>query len=342
MTCIQVLTTHLSTRVENAEKMFNNLKKEVKTKDELRTIFFSYPVDKIMEKLRENETGSHFLGELKAFLSGFGYYKEKILDPAIPSYIESPSRILETIISEITSGDEEINIIDETYEKKLCMDTIIDNNKFPVTFIFKILLKILQKLTKIEEEEVFYFTIYTPLLRRTLLELGAKLSLKENIDIFFLLNNEIQETLTNPSFPLTSLSSRIEQRKAEIKKNIQIVEEPIPTEDVDTESGFVLTGIPVSKGKCQGRVKVIRDMSLFPEVKDNDIIIAPYIDPSWHFLIKKAGAVVTEFGGMLSLGSVLAREYKKPAVAGVQNVLMSFIDHQSVEVNGNTGKIRRL
>lgn len=342
LTCMQVLTTHLSAKLENASTIFNNLIKQVKIKDELRKIFFSYPVDKIIDKLNENEIGQHFLEEMKDFLSGFGYYKEKILDPALSNYIESPARILDEIIAEITANNDETNI-DETQEKKLCMDTVIQKLKFPVTFIFKLLLKILQSITIIEEEEVFYFTIYTPLLRRTLLELGSKLSLKDRTDIFFLLNNEIQETLTNPSFPLTALSNRIEQRKAEIKSVHQVVEEPIQTEEVESDKeGFVLSGIPVSKGKYQGRIKIIRNMDSFPDIKGGEILIAPYIDSSWQFLIKKAGAIVTEFGGILSSGAILAREYKIPAVAGVRNVFMSFIDNQSVEVNGNTGKIRRL
>ena len=339
--CCKILTQNVSVRIQNSDKIFNSLIFKIKTNEDLKDIFSSYAADKILIKLNEIEAGQNFLEELKEFLSEFGYYKEKVLDPIFPTYIESPLSVLDDIKNELKSVKDPVNM-SESDEKRLCLDALEKNFNFNFKFIFKIFLNLAQKFMIIEEEEAFHFTIYIPLLRRTLLELAAKLPFKEPEDIFYLSIDEIFEILNDISYPFTSLYSRIDHRKIDRQRMIEAAEREIVPEVSDIIEEGSLKGIPLSKGKFKGKAKIIKDMSVLPDIQKGDVIIAPYIDSAWQGLIKNAGAIITEFGGVLSLGSVTAREYGIPAVSGIENVFINFMDRELLEVNGDKGTVKKI
>jgi pyruvate,water dikinase len=106
----------------------------------------------------------------------------------------------------------------------------------------------------------------------------------------------------------------------------------------ETDTGDVITGSPVSPGVAEGIVHVVLDprgVHLVP----GEILVCPGTDPAWTPLFMAAGGLVTEVGGMMTHGSVVAREYGIPAVVGVHQATMRLKDGQKIRVDGTQGKI---
>jgi pyruvate,water dikinase len=105
-----------------------------------------------------------------------------------------------------------------------------------------------------------------------------------------------------------------------------------------TDTGDVITGSPVSQGVVEGIVHVVlnpHDARLAP----GEILVCPGTDPAWTPLFMAAGGLVTEVGGMMTHGSVVAREYGIPAVVGVHQATTRLKDGQRIRVDGTAGTI---
>ena len=112
---------------------------------------------------------------------------------------------------------------------------------------------------------------------------------------------------------------------------------PPPSEDAPG----LLRGTSVSPGVVAGPVKVLHTPHEKP-VEKGDVLVAYATDPGWTPLFVNAAAVVLEVGGVLQHGAVVAREYGKPCVAGIDRVVARLRDGERVEVDGAAGTIRRL
>ena len=102
-----------------------------------------------------------------------------------------------------------------------------------------------------------------------------------------------------------------------------------------------LAGLPVSAGTTEGRARVILDMAQ-AEVEPGDILVTAHTDPSWSPLFVAISGLVTEVGGLMTHGAVIAREYGLPAVVGVENATRLIHDGQPIRVNGTHGYIEIL
>jgi pyruvate,water dikinase len=103
----------------------------------------------------------------------------------------------------------------------------------------------------------------------------------------------------------------------------------------------VLTGVAASGGVVQGRARVVRDPSEV-ELDDGDILVCETTDPSWISLFMVAGAVVTDHGGMLSHGPIVAREIGIPCVCGTETGSHRIPDGVQLRVDGNKGTVEIL
>ena len=101
----------------------------------------------------------------------------------------------------------------------------------------------------------------------------------------------------------------------------------------------LLTGMPVSPGVVTGPVKILHTPHE-KQVEKGDILVTYTTDPGWTPLFINAAAIVLEVGGALQHGAVVAREYGKPCVVGIDQVVTKLRDGESVEVNGTMGTVR--
>jgi pyruvate,water dikinase len=102
-----------------------------------------------------------------------------------------------------------------------------------------------------------------------------------------------------------------------------------------------LVGLAVSAGTIEGRARVILDIA-DADVDAGDILVTAYTDPSWTPLFVAIKGLVTEVGGMMTHGAVIAREYGLPAVVGVEHATRLISDGQQIRVNGTDGYIEIL
>ena len=105
-----------------------------------------------------------------------------------------------------------------------------------------------------------------------------------------------------------------------------------------TDTSDVITGSPVSPGVVEGVVHVVfnpHETQLAP----GEILVCPGTDPAWTPLFMAAGGLITEVGGMMTHGSVVAREYGIPAVVGVHQATTRLKNGQRIRVDGTAGKI---
>jgi pyruvate,water dikinase len=102
-----------------------------------------------------------------------------------------------------------------------------------------------------------------------------------------------------------------------------------------------LTGLPVSAGTVEGRARVILDMA-DADLEAGDILVTAYTDPSWTPAFVAIKGLVTEVGGLMTHGAVIAREYGLPAVVGVERATRLIRDGQRIRVHGTDGYIEIL
>jgi pyruvate,water dikinase len=109
---------------------------------------------------------------------------------------------------------------------------------------------------------------------------------------------------------------------------------------VDVKEGL-LVGDPVSPGLVEGIVRVVFDPMETP-LEPGEILVCPGTDPAWTPLFLTAGGLVMEVGGLMTHGSVVAREYGIPAVVGVHQATEKLQTGDRVRIDGSSGQIQIL
>ena len=107
------------------------------------------------------------------------------------------------------------------------------------------------------------------------------------------------------------------------------------------EKAGEMSGMAISPGVVTGAVKVLHNPHE-KSVNKGDVLVAYTTDPGWTPLFVNAAAILLEVGGVLQHGAVIAREYGKPCVVGIDGLMTKLSDGQRVEVDGPAGVIRLL
>jgi pyruvate,water dikinase len=102
-----------------------------------------------------------------------------------------------------------------------------------------------------------------------------------------------------------------------------------------------IAGLAVSSGIVEGRARVLLKIE-DADVGGDDILVTRFTDPSWTPLFVAVKGLVTEVGGLMTHGAVIAREYGLPAVVGVVNATQLIRDGQRIRINGTDGYVELL
>ena len=102
-----------------------------------------------------------------------------------------------------------------------------------------------------------------------------------------------------------------------------------------------MIGVPVSSGIIEGRARVILNLE-DADIEEGDILVTAFTDPSWTPLFVSIKGLVTEVGGMMTHGAIVAREYGLPAVVSVENATKLIKDGQKIRINGAKGYVEIL
>ncbi|MGG4481974.1 phosphoenolpyruvate synthase [Paenibacillus illinoisensis] len=170
--------------------------------------------------------------------------------------------------------------------------------------------------------------------------------LREKEDIYDLTFEELREVVSTRKVD----DRMIRRRKDEYKRYEKLTPPRVITSDGEIITGKykrdnlpaeALVGLAVSSGVIEGRARVILNMEE-AKLEAGDILVTAFTDPSWTPLFVSIKGLVTEVGGLMTHGAVIAREYGLPAVVGVENATKHIKDGQQIRVHGTEGYIEIL
>jgi len=168
----------------------------------------------------------------------------------------------------------------------------------------------------------------------------------ETEDIYYLTFEELREVVYTHKLDYHIISKRKDEYQfyekltppRVITSNGEIIIGEYKRENLPAEA---LVGLAVSSGVIEGRARVILSMA-DADLEDGDILVTSFTDPSWTPLFVSIKGLVTEVGGLMTHGAVIAREYGIPAVVGVENATKLIQDGQRIRVHGTEGFIEIL
>ena len=171
-------------------------------------------------------------------------------------------------------------------------------------------------------------------------------TIHEKEDIFYLTFEELREGVRTNKLDYQIIS----KRKEEYKLFEKLTPPRVMTSDGEIVTGKykrenlpadAIIGLPVSSGLIEGRARVILNME-DADLGDGDILVTKFTDPSWTPLFISIKGLITEVGGLMTHGAVIAREYGLPAVVGVENATKLIKDGQRIRVHGTDGYVEIL
>jgi len=229
---------------------------------------------------------------------------------------------------------------------------------------FERLLADAQHHADVREEVVGAWTLPWTVFRRALLRLADELVRHDVLegpdDIWFIRREELVAALGDGvavplGVPAERRATWMRQRRLApplrlghmpslIRSAVESAERAIrgnafePLDDADA----IVVGLPASGGRASGRVRVVRSIDEFDDVRPGEVLVAPMTAPAWTVLFDRVVAIVTDTGGATSHASIVAREYGLPAVVGTRDATHRLRAGDLVEVDGGTGIVRRI
>ena len=182
--------------------------------------------------------------------------------------------------------------------------------------------------------------------------------LSESGDIFFLEFDEVRRVVGGSELGLLNqLGELVQRRRLHLGQDSKLESVPLlvygkvsaPRQfdaphpsSAPLSSKKMLRGIGASSGQVEGRVKVLWNLQAVPDVDRDTILVVPYTDSGWAPLLARAGGLISEVGGRLSHGAIVAREYGIPAVMDVHNAAQLLPEGTRVRIDGQLGVVEVL
>jgi pyruvate,water dikinase len=312
--------------------------------------------EEFAQRIREQSFSKEFLSAYNSFMDNYGARCPRELDVATPRLYEQPAAFFEQLQTMALNTDDALNPHtifstskkerEETYEEFLKR---AQKKGWLASKLFQWFYHILVAFGGYREIHKYYMIMGLDVFRRRVLAVAYALVEEgrlDNVDhVFDLTINDI-DNAKDPSLDLRLLA---EKNTAFLKKIKHIRDFPRaidsrgkifhPPQRAIAENEVV--GQPISPGIVRGPVKVLHTPDEKP-VLPGDILVARATDPGWTPLFINAGGIILEVGGLLQHGALVAREYGKPCIAGIENVTSLFTDGQPIEMDGLTGIIQIL
>ena len=348
------LVTGLST-LESAKPGFAifRLYQFVSESSELKELFLKTEAVRIWDKLNtEKGAFKEFKGMMDLFLQQYGYRSVSEAEMMAPSWEQDPSFVFSMIQNYLKADHIEDPRMMEARQRqdRIAAETEARAHLNPCQcIIFNLLLSEAQRflpgrennkalvIKGVNENKKIYHEI-----SRRFLERGV---LKEKDDIFFL---TLKELLVLCRGEEPDIREKIKARRDEYIRNQDVAlpnsftGRPTPLNrglSVQVPASHILTGLPVSPGYVTGPARVILDPKKDAYIESGEILVAPVTDASWTPLFLLAKAIVVDIGGLLSHGSIVAREYGIPGVLNVIVGTKVIKNGQMLTVNGTKGEV---
>ena len=225
------------------------------------------------------------------------------------------------------------------------------------------LVRLAQRFAPLREDGLADIGLGWPVLRRMLREVGRRLALEgaidEQDDLFWLQLDELRTAVAalDAGEPAARYQASVAERRARWAAESSLTPpSALPTKgrvtfmgvdyrrwlpaNTEQAEGDTIRGIGASPGHVAGPARVIHGPDEFDRMRHGDILVAKITTPAWTPLFALASGVVTDVGGPLSHGSIVAREYHIPAVLGTGVATARIRSDQRVMVDGDAGTVR--
>ncbi|MCR8848491.1 phosphoenolpyruvate synthase [Rossellomorea sp. SC111] len=314
--------------------------------------------DNFLDELVKVEGGQEARNAIKGFLTKYGMRCSGEIDISRVRWSEKPTTIVPMILSNIEQFEPQeskrkfekgrLEALEKERELLDRLSSLPDGEqKVKET---KRRIEIIRHFTGYREYPKYgmiqrYFAYKQALLKEAE-RLVEQNILQEKEDIFYLAFDELQD-LVRAHEPEDDL---ICKRKEEFNFYEKLTPPRVITSDGEIITGeykredlpaAALAGLAVSSGVIEGRARVIVNME-DANLEEGDILVTAYTDPSWTPLFVSIKGLVTEVGGLMTHGAVIAREYGLPAVVGVERATERIRDGQRIRVHGTEGYVEIL
>ena len=298
--------------------------------------------------------GTRFRQAFEAFIDKYGMRCPGEIDLTNPRWYEAPTQLISALFSHMRSlkpGEHRHRFAGGEAEAEAAARYIIDaaeGNYFKKKILTR-LIAVFRNMGGLREHHKFLLIAIIGKCKKAILEEAAGLVEKGKLtqakDVYFLTLEELKQLLAgnlaeNPS-QLIAVRKEQHQWHQSLKPPRVMTSEGesvvVPAHRDPVPEG-TLIGSPVSAGVAEGIARVI----LRPEdavLNEGEILVAPHTDPGWTPLFQSAIAIITEVGGLMTHGAVVAREYGIPAVVGVDDATTLIKDGQKIRVDGTQGYV---
>jgi len=314
--------------------------------------------DAFLDELPKLEGGQETKDALVAFLNKYGMRCAGEIDITRPRWIEKPATLIPMILSNIKN--QEPGASQRKFEQGLReaakkeQELLYRLKQLPdgeeKARETKRMIDLVRNLCGYREYPkygiVSRYLVYKQALLKEAEQLVKTGLIREKEDIFYLSFEELRDVIHNNKLDYQVISKR--------KEDFIRYEKLTPPRVITSEGEIIrgrykrenlpdgaIAGIPVSSGVIEGRARVILNME-DADLEDDDILVTSFTDPSWTPLFVSIKGLVTEVGGLMTHGAVIAREYGLPAVVGMENATKLIKDGQRIRLNGTDGYVEIL
>jgi pyruvate,water dikinase len=353
----------LSSRGLASEAALERIADLARADDGLRQLVERTPPARLREALAADPAGAPMLAALDAYFEQFGHLIYS-LDFAVPTQVDDPLPVLVTLRALVGRPPRDIDglLVGLARERdRLTRSTA--RSFWPLKRrVFRTLLGWARHYAPYREEALFYVGAAWPTLRRLAGELGRRLAeagaLAQPDDVFYLTSDELRAaSLSRTAGAARPDLLRLARERRDLREARKRLVPPaaVPPayrfklgpidlsgrESVwrNTDAGGALRGFAVSPGRVTAPASVILSPADFGKMQPGTVLVCPTTTPAWTPLFSQARALVTDIGGILAHGSIVAREYGIPAVMGTGTATQRITSGQRVTVDGDTGTV---
>ena len=292
--------------------------------------------------------------KLREFLRKYGH-RAPSLDVADPTWRESPELLLRLAFDTGRARAETKHADPHAREKLVTEVFSACRLPTPLCPLWKAALRwtlrLAEQFALLRENQRHYWHLVLEQKRQAVLKIGGILQRRGLLQspnlVFELRKGELERLATGFGFT-RDLENTLRGRQTR-RRSLQdrptfllwVAREKSAEFEQPGKTARLLRGLGVSQGRARGRVVVLRGEKL-PEVPENAVLVLGGLDPGWTPLLGRLAGLVTEVGGALSHGAILAREFGVPAVTGVSGARQILRDGDLVEVDGTAGFVRLL
>ena len=351
------------TKAMEAQAQLEGIARDIHSSEALRKLVIATPPKQLLDRLADQPEGQPVLDDLREYLDEYGHQVYN-LDFVAPTMADDPLPVLLSLKAAVEHPEHDARARQQelVQEREDLVESTAQSLNPLQRPIFRLLLGWAQHLTPYRDEALFYVGAAWPTLRQLALELGERLteagSLDDPDDVFFLNCAELETAgaARSDSQSLPELAELARERRElrearqrlyppiSVPQNAQLKIGPIrltmfEPQPPGVSEGPTLAGFAVSPGQVTAQASVVRSPAEFDQMEPDTILVCPTTTPAWTPLFSNAKGLVTDIGGALAHGSIVAREYGIPAVMGTGTATRRIQSGQLIQIDGDTGTV---